>query len=54
MSTLGAISVLRRTTLMSLLLISTIGDFKGNRYTLDALERTFMTIVLTSSVGTSR
>ncbi len=39
---------------MSLLLISTIGDFKGNRYTLDALERTFVTIVPISGVGTSR
>ncbi len=47
-------SVLRRkTTLMSLLLILTIGDFKGNRYTY-APKRTSMIIVPVSSVGISR
>ncbi len=43
----------RKTTLMSLLLISTIGDFRGNYYTY-APKRTSVTIVLASSVRISR
>ncbi len=39
---------------MSLLLILTIGDFRGNRYTLDVPKRTFVIIVPISSVGISR
>ncbi len=54
MLTLRVILVLRRkTTLMSLLLILTIGDFKGNYYTY-ALKRTSMTIVPISSIGISK
>ncbi len=51
---LGAILVLRRkTTLISLLLILTIRDFKSNYYTY-ALKRTSITIVLTSNIRISK
>ncbi len=54
MSTLGVMLVLRRkTTLISLLLISTIGDFKGNYYTY-VPKRTSMIIVPISKVGISK
>ena len=54
MLTLGAMLVLRRkTTLISLLLISIIGDFKGNYYTY-AFKRTSMTKVSKSSIGISK
>jgi len=51
---LGAMLVLRRkTTLISLLLILTIGDFRGNCYTYTP-KRTSMTIVPISSIGISK
>jgi len=51
---LRAMLVLRRkTTLISLLLILTIEDFKGNYYTY-ALKRTSMIIVLVSSIRISK
>ncbi len=54
MLTLGAMLVLRRkTTLISLLLILTIEDFKGNHYTYVS-KRTSMTIVPISSIRISK